>query len=322
MITFYQIAIGLLSLTIVLIIFQITSTMIDNYRYPPVGNLIDLGSHQLHIHSTGKGSPTVILDAGLSGTSLGWSLVQSKVSEFTRVVSYDRAGYAWSDESPSKRTSENIVTELHALLEKANIQGPYILVGHSFGGCNVLLYAHRYPEEVTGVVLVDSVHEEMLKNFPVSHQSLFDRIRNSSNLQWALSALGFKRLKGPSKEIQEMFNPLPEKIRRAYLAQMFKTNYSKTVSREMDCLEESLCQLNENKVFLNDIPLVVISANKFSNDDERRVWCELQQKLLLKSNNSKQIIAENSDHMINHHQPEVIVEAIREIFYSDILNCR
>ncbi|MFI5343575.1 MAG: alpha/beta hydrolase [Chlamydiales bacterium] len=316
MIAAYQIALGLLGVIIVLIIFQVTATMIDNYRYPPVGRLVNVGTHQLHIHTTGRGSPSVILDAGLSGTSLGWSLVQPKISEFTQVCSYDRAGYAWSDESPSKRTTDNIVEELRALLKKADVPGPYILVGHSFGGCNVLLFAHRYPEEVVGVVLVDSVHEDMFKNMPELHQNLFDKITSSSTVQWFLSVLGYKRLRGPSKEIQEMFKPLPAQVRHAYLAQMFKTSYTNTVSREMDGLEESLCQLDESKLMLKDIPLVVISAGKFSDEGEGRVWDELQKKLLLKSNHSKRIIAENSDHMINHHQPEVIVDAIREIFYS------
>lgn len=299
----YQLGISLIVIIMALTGFQSVATMIDNYRYPPPGKLIDIEGYKLHIHSTGQSGPTIVLDAGLSGTSLGWSLVQMEVSKFTRVCSYDRAGYAWSDQSPSKRSSLHLAQELHTLLHNAKIPGPYILVGHSFGGCNALLFADLYPEETIGVILVDSVHEDMLQEPPTSH----------FNFQWLLSAIGFKRLQGPSNAIIEMFTPLPEQIRHMYIAQMNKTSYTQTVSREMEALNESLCQLRERKVHLQDKPLVVITAGKFANNNEEKAWKGLQKKLLLKSNRSKQVIADKSDHMINHHQPEIIIEAIREI---------
>lgn len=312
MITIYQIALALIVIAGISTLYQSTATMIDQYRYPPLGKLVDIGTHKLHINSTGKGEPVVVLDAGLSGTSLGWFLVQSEASKFAQVCSYDRAGYAWSDESPSKRTSLHIAEELHTLLHKANIAGPYILVGHSFGGCNMLMFANRYPKETAGVVLVDSVHDEMLKALPAS-QGIFNRIVRHPKFQWLLSLVGYKRLKGPSAEIKQMLQPLPQKIRHMYVAQMSKTSYTKTVLREMECLNESLLQLNESKVHLQDKPLIVITAGIFSNDEEGKIWCDLQKKLLSKSDKAKQIIAEDSDHMINHHQPRIIIDAILEI---------
>lgn len=149
-------------LVICLLAYQKIATLIDDYRFPPIGEIVNIEKQRFHIHSSGIGGPTVILDAGLSGTSLGWALVQEKVSLFTRVCSYDRAGYAWSETSKEKRTSEQLAKELHALLQAAHIPAPYILVGHSFGGCNVLVFADMYPDETVGVVLVDSVQENML----------------------------------------------------------------------------------------------------------------------------------------------------------------
>lgn len=141
----YQIAIVVLSLFFSLVLYQKLATAIDDYRYPPRGKLVDIGGYRLHFHASGQGDVTVVCDAGLSGTSLGWSLVQAEASKFARVCSYDRAGYSWSDPSPLERTSANIATELHTLLKKAAIPGPYILVGHSFGGANMLLFANLYP---------------------------------------------------------------------------------------------------------------------------------------------------------------------------------
>ena len=288
MLIIYKLATVLLFITGIGIIYQSIATVVDDYRYPPLGKLVDIGTHKLHINSMGEGGPVVILDAGLSGTSLGWSLVQSEVSKFTKVYSYDRAGYAWSDESPLKRTSYNIAEELHTLLHKENVAGPYILVGHSFGGCNMLMFANRYPEETLGVVLVDSVHEDMLKELPEPQRSVFERS------QWILSMVGYKRIKGPSAEIEQMFQPLPKEIKNIYVAQMNKTNYTKTIAREMACLNESLLQLGESQVHLQDKALFVISAGIVPNDAEGKIWSNLQKKLLIKSNRAKQMIAKKA----------------------------
>src|SRR5690349_6601006 len=147
----------LVGLLLLGLISQAIASAIDAARYAAPGKLVDVGGYQLHVNCTGTGSPTVILDAGLGGTTLDWSKVQPAVTRFTRVCSYDRAGYGWSETAPSTpRTSQQIVTELHALLTHAKINGPYVLVGHSFGGLNMRLYAYRYPAEVAGMVLLDA----------------------------------------------------------------------------------------------------------------------------------------------------------------------
>ena len=137
-------------------------------KYPAPGQLVDVGGYKLHINCTGQGSPTVILEAGMGNYSLFWANVQPEVAKYTRVCSYDRAGYGWSEPSPRPRTTIVEVEELHTLLVNANVEGPYVLVGHSLGGMNVRVYAHNYPDEVVGMVLVDSTHEEQRIRFPES----------------------------------------------------------------------------------------------------------------------------------------------------------
>lgn len=294
----------------VAVLYQTAATAIDNYRYPPPGRLVAFEDNSLHINIIGEGKYTVILDAGLGGTSIGWSLVQPEVSKFARVCTIDRAGYAWSKESVSKRTSHNIAEELYSCLNKANITGPYILVGHSFGGCNVLMFAHKYPDEVKGVVLVDSVQEEMLKKLPQEPQNFLHQLVSHPRFQWFLGCMGYKRLRGPSAEIMQMLKPFSEKTRNTYIAQMNKALYAKTVAREMHALEESLLQMEKSGVYLHDKPLTVISAGLYANKEDGLVWRELQTKLLLKSSRVKHVVAEQSDHMINHHQPDIIVNEI------------
>ena len=138
-------------------IYQKIGLRRDSWIHPPPGRFVDLGTHRLHLLEKGQGSPTIVLEAGLMSTVLSWSEIQSTLSQSYRVVSYDRAGLGWSDLGPMPRTADRMVEELHTLLQRAAIPPPYVLVGHSFGGLTMPLFAARYPEETAGVVLVDPV---------------------------------------------------------------------------------------------------------------------------------------------------------------------
>src|SRR6266853_3515962 len=117
----------------------------------PPGRMVDLGGHRLHMNCTGKGSPTVVVENGLGDFSFDWILVQRPVSQFTRICTYDRAGYAWSEPGPKPRTFAQINLELHDALRALAEPGPYVLVGHSYGGPVVRHFALAYPEETAGI---------------------------------------------------------------------------------------------------------------------------------------------------------------------------
>ena len=140
------------------LIFGATHICIAAAPGPP-GKIIDLGRHRLHVNCTGKGDPAVVVENGLGDFSFDWVLVQSRVSGFTRICTYDRAGYAWSDPGPKPRTFAQINLELRDALSKLGERGPFILVGHSYGGAVVRNFAAIYPEQVAGMVLVDSAFE-------------------------------------------------------------------------------------------------------------------------------------------------------------------
>jgi pimeloyl-ACP methyl ester carboxylesterase len=125
----------------------------------PPGKLVELGGHRLHVNCSGKGSPTVVVENGLGDFSFDWVLVQSRVSRFTRICTYDRAGYAWSDPGPKPRTFAQLNLELRDALAKLGEHGPYVLVGHSYGGPVVRNFGLTYPHETAGMVLVDSAFE-------------------------------------------------------------------------------------------------------------------------------------------------------------------
>jgi pimeloyl-ACP methyl ester carboxylesterase len=132
---------GLLALAVIGAIYQAVATQIDQRTYPPPGEMVDVGTHSLHINCLGEGSPTVILEAANLGMSAHWVRVQQQLAKTTRVCAYDRAGMGWSEPGPEPRDARQISSELHAQLNgAADTEGPYVLVGHSYGG----LYARRY----------------------------------------------------------------------------------------------------------------------------------------------------------------------------------
>lgn len=142
---------------------------------PPAapGKLFNIGGHSLHLNCTGHGSPTVVVEYGVGDFSTDWLLVQNEVGKFTRICTYDRAGYAWSEPGPLPRTYPQINLELHELLAAAKERGPFILIGHSFGGPLVRSYTKLYPAEVTGLLLVDTVHED--QRIPIMNKAVLLR---------------------------------------------------------------------------------------------------------------------------------------------------
>ncbi len=139
-------------------VYQAIGSSIDARRYPPPGQLIDVRGHRLHVHCTGEGGPTVLLEAGGYGASLQWAWVQPGVAQFTRTCAYDRAGLGWSDSVPGPRTASVEAEELRSLLTNAHEPGPYVLVASSYGALVARAFAARYADQVAGMVLVDPAH--------------------------------------------------------------------------------------------------------------------------------------------------------------------
>ncbi|MCC7162174.1 MAG: alpha/beta hydrolase [Anaerolineae bacterium] len=138
---------------------------LERVRLILTGGLVDVGGYYLRIECWGEGTPTVVMDAGMSQDRTTWGQVPEGIAKFTRVCIYDRAGVGESDNGPRPRTSERIVQELDALIRNSNITGPLVLVGHSFGGANARLYASQHPAQVQGLVLVDSVQEDEIERY-------------------------------------------------------------------------------------------------------------------------------------------------------------
>ncbi|MEQ1794791.1 MAG: alpha/beta hydrolase [Nitrospira sp.] len=316
--------IGVLLLALIGMGYQLLGMMTDQEQYFPPGELIDVGGHTLHLYCTGEGSPTVVLEAMGLGWSIYWSTVQPEIAKVTRVCSYDRAGFGWSESGPLPRTGRQMADELHRLLTRGGISGPYLLVGHSLGGFVARIYRQAHPGDVAGIVLVDAGHEkqfeqEEFRKFVAPGTFVFPIVRG-------MTAVGLTRLLFSLDALPPLFakqeHSVIAKIRPLLRFGWMQTRYFKTMTQEGAALEETGRDAARAGT-LGTLPLIVLTATGPTwwpdlppNIDPakfREVWLELQADLTKLSTNSRQVFADRSSHFINFDQPEIIVNAVRQL---------
>src|SRR5215211_1955838 len=276
---------GLLALAVIGAIYQAIATQIDQRTYSPPGEMVDVGTHSLHINCLGEGSPTVILEAANLGMSPHWVRVQQQLAQTTRVCAYDRAGMGWSERGPEPRDARQISSELHTLLKGADTEGPYVLVGHSYGGLYAQMYAARYPKQVAGVVLVDSTHPEQFTRSPEGRAMYEQTRRMGAFVPW-LTRLGVTRL----TNFYPAHPDLPPKQRAQIEAFNSATQQVVTTVEEFGATPQTSAQVR-SMGSLGDEPLAVITAGKQTRD-----WLEMQDELAALSSNSVHRVVDGATH--------------------------
>ena len=277
--------VALLALAVIGAIYQAIATELAERAYPPPGKMVHVGDHRMHITCVGQGSPTVVLDAALGAMSTSWAWVQREVSGTTRVCAYDRSGMGWSKSGPEPRDAEQVAGELHALLEGAGIDGPYVMVGHSFGGLYTQTYAARYPEEVAGVALIESSHPEQFSLLPEARDS-YEQTKLLCAVASLLAHIGVVRLLNLSPAPPE----LPHQQRAQIAALNPSTRQVSTTSQEFRATPQSTAQARSLRN-LGDKPLAVVSAGTQSSG-----CLELQDDLATLSPNSMHRVVKGATH--------------------------
>ena len=303
---------------ITIVLLLLTSTMIhgvmvraENKRYTPPGQMIEIDGHKMHIYGAGQGSPTVIMTSG-SGTPCAYtdfSILAPAVSKVTRVCIYERPGYGWSEHASTPRSTEQIVTELKELLEKAGEKPPYLFVAHSMGAMETLLYAQRFPDEVDGIVLIDGTSPYKHINYPQASIPdvavvVIRALNHTGILRWVMSTNLIPML-------NERLDLLTEENKNIEKAMIFKNLLNPMVTEEGHSLETT-ARIMEKELDLGEIPLLIFSAE----DSLKNLpgWKESQKSLRKFSKNSKQVIVKGADHVSIHHKhAEEISVAIKAL---------
>jgi pimeloyl-ACP methyl ester carboxylesterase len=264
----------------------------------------------MHLVCTGAGDPPVILEGPQTGISALWIPVQNGIAAFAEVCSYDRAGFGFSDSGPLPRSSANIATELHALLSRASINPPFILVGASAGGFPARVYAGLYPDDVAGVVLVDSSHPEQARklHLPEDPTARYKKWEPFFPLGHSLGImrLGLRREKRPASFSLADWSEV--------LDARNTVNSYRTVLREGEAWAESARQVRES-ADLGAKPLLVLTGARDADAEWRALWVNgLQTDLTHLSSKARQTVLENSGHGIMLDAPSDVVEGVRAVW--------
>ena len=298
---------------------------------PAPGQLVDIGTHRLHLHCAGEGSPTVVFDAALGASSLSWSLVHPAVARMTRACTYDRAGFGWSDAGPLPRTASRIADELHQLLSQGAVPGPFVLVGHSYGGLVMRMFASRHPEEVAGLVLIEpAIPEEWAT--PTSEQqalirrgvrlcrygtsaarngvaglvSLLVKLRAIPAARAMVAIVSRGSLRRNDEGILAPIWKLPPEARRVLGRMWTRPKFFEALGSQIEHVCDSATELlRESGEHLGNLQLIVISS---ATAHERRIAADLA--LAQRSRHGRHILAPDSGHWIPLDAPHVVIDAI------------
>jgi pimeloyl-ACP methyl ester carboxylesterase len=311
-------------------IFHLFLSWREKKTLAPPGELIDLGGYRVHlwvqgkeaIHNNASKKVTIVLDHSLGGIE-GY-LLSDHLAELGRVCIYDRPGYGWSDRSPKIRCSAEIVQELDLMLTKAQIEPPYILVGDSFGSYNVRLYAHQFPEKVQGIVLTDGLHESGMLHLPWSIIAVKYLFISGFIMSIFGSMLGIIRLLGTVglfeviKPELKQFNPRQrQRIKRSF----YRYQHWLTMAQELINLDLSSQQVSIAKDFT--IPIISIKSQTFFQPSTLtrllplktidRLRDKMHHGLSTLSKDFTEIPAARSSHFVWTDQPEIMIQAIKQL---------
>lgn len=289
-------------------------------RFPAPGVLVDVGTTSLHLQVTPgpAGAPVVVLEAGSGETSLSWRDVPAGLADVATVVSYDRAGTGWSEPATTSRTGEQVVAELHDALTAAGLDGPYVLVGHSMGGLFSRLFAERYPDEVTGLVLVDARPEDdAARTAPILEAEGFA----GNPPVWLLSALtetGVMRLFAGTL----LAGSVDPEDQDRFVDVVADPEFFRVRQEEADLVGSTEDAVRGQD--LGGLPLVVVARgvaqdyaaaglSTEAGQEVEAIWQDGQRRLLELSSASRLVVAAESGHLVMRDQPEVVVEAVRDV---------
>jgi pimeloyl-ACP methyl ester carboxylesterase len=298
--------------------YQLIAEIADQRAFPPPGQLVRVGEHQLHIYCNGHGSPTIVLNHVGAGNVKQWALIQPQLATTTRVCAYDRAGFGWSDPATGSRDARTSAYELHALLIEAGERGPFLLVGHSYGGRVAKLFAENYPSEVLGIILIDP---GTIFNHPSVPPDINAAWQEESatiiTVAPALARLGLMRLSNLF-EGDGGTGDLGSGDKAAFYAHTSTGQFWDAVAAEAEALPTSSAQ-ELAITSLGDIPLLVLSA-ELPASSSRTAWTTLNSTIANLSSRGQHQVVDGAEHMSfawKQQYSDVVVGAVRTMLANN-----
>jgi len=301
------------------VIYQFIDEKADLQRHRPPGRLLDVNGRRLHLFCAGQTpGPTVVIEAGARNDSTLWIGFVNKIASFAKVCTYDRAGLGWSDPLPHPMTFEDRANDLHLLLAAADLTGPFILVGHSYGAYIVRTFARLYPEQVAGMVLIEGAEEGYTFD-PWGLKYVKEGRARERRTTWT-ARLGLLRL--CVKMLPTHCDPVkgvPPDARDEMIALYLRTSRHSAAADEMAALENVPQAMRSPGGFgkLGNIPLIVISRgahDSTTNEPTQPEWLAGQQRLLGLSSRAIHVVAEGGGHMLQFSKPQIIVDATMRLW--------
>lgn len=301
--------------------YQLIMEGSDRVDYPAPGKIYQVDGIGLHLDCRGQGEPTIIMEAGLISGSLSWHLVHDEIAAITRTCTYDRPGMDWSEPINRLAGAEEVGERLYNLLVEAKIDGPKILLGMSAGGVYVREYYKSHSEDIVGMVLVDSSHEQQKNRLPkFEGDSTFNTMLTACRL---LQPVGLIRAFGLLDDIVDQYE-FDEPVRSAFLANYNQSHTCSSMHWESESFAGEV-QDEAPPISLGDLPLVVLSQGEEPKAfpeigatleqaiAQRKAWDVLQQELVDLSSNGERFVASESGHVIQFSQPQLVIEKVSEL---------
>jgi pimeloyl-ACP methyl ester carboxylesterase len=329
MVVFAWIVASLVALIVAGFLYQSIGARQDRIRYTSDGRWIDIGRGcKLYLLEKGSGGPTVLFESGIAATNLNWHHIQEHVAQFTHTASYDRGGLGWSSAASSARTPGNIAIELHAMLEYAGIKPPYVLVGHSFGGLVMRRFALLYPDEVSGMILVDPMRVEEWPPMDASKQSQLDRGIRLTGYAIPIARCGLARLAVTSLlcrsgklsnflagaagnggqhvlgRIKSEVGKMPPEVWPSVAAHWSRPSYYAGMCSHVEAVPDTVREMVDSDP-IHGIPVTLLTPGKSSPLCENRLNCI--------GDNVQQVIALYSEHWVHLDEPDLVIDSIREM---------
>jgi pimeloyl-ACP methyl ester carboxylesterase len=307
----------LVGLSFVGVIYEAISEGADRRAYPPPGQMVEVDGRSIHMLVAGSqtGKPTVILEAGVASFSSNWVRVQDGLAGSTRVVSYDRAGLGWSDPAPETQDAAQSAADLHAALQASGVPGPYVVVGHSYGGLVVRAFADLYPDDVVGMVLADASHPDQWADVPIPAAAAISGLFNRA--EGVLAGIGLVRLLGWNHILSA---GLPLQQAGELDAALARPRSWTTSGAVIGIWDSCSRPIVNGAADLGDLPLAVISAPERPDAANVGGYADLldeqQAELAALSSNSLRLVVDDATHesLVNEAEyAQVVADAVLQV---------